>query len=153
LRIALFGGTVTEPQSHNKYTIQRESLDKKFSGKVEIDVLDERSVCGQIPRTPQGPWLDGLRNNNIWLSDLTKGSADIDILVGSDCMGHIITGRIIQLRSGLTATETLLGWTIYGKTSKYDDSVATLITPNFVSEASVEELGYNRNSGKFSKPF
>ena len=47
--------------------------------------------------------------NRLWISDLSTGSSEIEVLIGSDIYGQLLTGRVKQLKSGLTDIETKIG--------------------------------------------
>ncbi|XP_035225134.1 uncharacterized protein LOC118197708 [Stegodyphus dumicola] len=47
--------------------------------------------------------------------DVGEGHPEIEILIGSDIYGQILTGEVIQLEGGLTAINTKLGWTLCGE--------------------------------------
>lgn len=47
------------------------------------------------------------------LSDVEQGT--IDILVGADIAGKLLTGKKKVLSCGLVAIETFLGWTVMGR--------------------------------------
>ena len=52
-----------------------------------------------------------------------------------------MTGKVIQLRDGLTAVETVLGWTITGQVPKAKtESTAMFVTANMVNEATIQDL-------------
>ncbi|XP_050315273.1 uncharacterized protein LOC126749610, partial [Anthonomus grandis grandis] len=106
----LFGGVLSE-QSHSVYEIHL-SQDNGF--KCRFDVLDQPKICSEIPSVFSGVWMDELQNLNIEVSDVGQ-SATIELLIGSDVAGKLYTGRTQRLSCGLTAMETLLGWTIMGK--------------------------------------
>ena len=49
------------------------------------------------------------------LSDVGGTYSDIDILVGSDYWGLMLTGEKFDICGGLTAQKTIFGWTLSGK--------------------------------------
>ncbi|GFU39188.1 integrase catalytic domain-containing protein [Nephila pilipes] len=51
---------------------------------------------------------------------LTSYENEIHVLFGADIPGKLFTGRCENRSSGLPCIETLLGWTIIGKTDKWD---------------------------------
>jgi len=54
--------------------------------------------------------------------------------------GKLITGKKYNLKDGLTAFETLLGWTIIGKLPQKETDTTTIITTMIVQEANLCEL-------------
>ncbi|GBM01675.1 hypothetical protein AVEN_271930-1 [Araneus ventricosus] len=93
----LFGGGISTASEHNRYMVNVESLNRKYS-------------------TPLG----------IKLTDVGRDSPPIRVLLGADILGSILTGRIEVLSSGVSAVETLLGWTILGLGKKKE--VVNLVT-------------------------
>lgn len=76
------------------------------------------------------------------MSDIDSKSSKIDVLIGTDVAGKLMTGKKYVLQNGLTAFDMLLGWTVMGKLpvkSKSIDS-ATIITTLLVREARVTDL-------------
>ncbi|GBN05267.1 hypothetical protein AVEN_116395-1 [Araneus ventricosus] len=115
----LFGGARTEPKLLNKYHVKLCSLSQYEHPDLEFDFLDQDVICGDIPRISKGPILKELKRNTIWLSDIGSDCPKIDMLIGSDIYGKILTGLVKQLKVGLTAVNTKLGWVVCGK---FDDS-------------------------------
>lgn len=118
----LFGGTHTNPKSHNKYRVQLCSMSKNNSEKFEFEFLDQNVICGNIPCLPKGPILRDLKRNHIWLSDMGPDCPKIEMLIGSDVYGKILTGHVKQLNEGLTAICTKLGWVVCGTLEGLSDS-------------------------------
>ena len=56
-----------------------------------------------------------MKSHKIWISDYGEGCPDIEVLLGADICGSLLTGRILKLKCGLIAVETKLGWLIMGK--------------------------------------
>ena len=50
--------------------------------------------------------MNELRNKNIWISDVGKNPPKIEMLIGSNYYGKLMTGRLKQLENGLPAFET-----------------------------------------------
>lgn len=87
-------------------------------------------------------WIDELRANNIILSDIGNKSNSMDILIGTDVAGKLITGKKYNLKNRLTALKTHLGWTVLGKLPKECErsETAVIITTMFVREANLCDL-------------
>ncbi|UYV79296.1 hypothetical protein LAZ67_17001982 [Cordylochernes scorpioides] len=118
---SLFGGTQTETKCHKVYTVALCSNLSNLNTLREFEFLGQDIICGEIPRTPKGAWLNELKGSRIWLSDLGRDSPKIELLIGSDIYGSLLSGRVKQLENGLTAIETHLGWTICGPSPKKDE--------------------------------
>ncbi|GBL74826.1 hypothetical protein AVEN_243675-1 [Araneus ventricosus] len=111
------------------------------------EVFSERKLSGFIPKIEDPQILENLRVNNIELSDVTCNENEIDLLIGADLIGKLLTGRCVQLNFGLVAIHTKLGWTVIGKeTGIYSiddytvmDSVQTVLSL-YVNNASLREL-------------
>ncbi|UYV63047.1 hypothetical protein LAZ67_2002938 [Cordylochernes scorpioides] len=118
---SLFGGTQTETKCHKVYKVALFSNQSELDTLREFEFLGQDIICGEIPRTPKGAWLSELKGSKIWLSDLGRDSPKIELLIGSDIYGSLLSGRVKQLENGLTAIETHLGWTICGPSPKKDE--------------------------------
>ena len=94
---------------HNKYRVKLCSSSQHRYPDLEFDFLGQDVICGQIPRVSKGPILKELKRNNIWLSDMGMDCPKIEMLIGSDIYGKILTGLVKQLKGGLTAIFTKLG--------------------------------------------
>lgn len=77
-----------------------------------------------------------------------EGTPDIEILIGADVAGKLLTGNVHQLKCGLTAVETQLGWTLMGKvpgSETYQNNcllVHTLLTSQAIPDLwKLETLG------------
>ncbi|GFT16664.1 integrase catalytic domain-containing protein [Trichonephila clavipes] len=68
-----------------------------------------------VPKINNQNILKELREKNIDLTDSSCEGAEIDLLIGADVMGRLLTGNVVTLHSGLTAVESELGWTVFGK--------------------------------------
>ncbi|GFU03121.1 DUF1758 domain-containing protein [Nephila pilipes] len=77
--------------------------------------LSEQKLCGLIPKINDKKILTDLKKRKITLSDSVCDATEIDLLIGADVMGKLLTENIVELDSGLTAVESLLGWTVIGK--------------------------------------
>jgi hypothetical protein len=118
----LYGGTVTGKVQHNQFNIRLTSIGG--GSEHRLVALDETEICGSLQRVPHGSWLKELRSKNIRLSDFESDSEEIEILVGSDYYGKLLTGKIVHLSCGLLAMETVLGWTLSGRVPKMASNFA-----------------------------
>jgi hypothetical protein len=108
----LFGG-LQEKTEHIKYRVEIGHPSNGFF--QDIEVLDKDKICETIPRLEKGSWMGELKKKHIFLSDLGVDWPDIELLIGADFYGELLTGRICALKSGLVAIETRLGWTVMGQ--------------------------------------
>lgn len=109
----LFGGRVTSPRKHSLYDVEIGSLKSDFSCK--IPVLSENKICGTLPKVRNPLVMSELKDKCIEVPDFDYSHNDIDLLLGADTIGLILTGRNITLDCGLMAIETKLGYTLMGK--------------------------------------
>ncbi|XP_024883586.1 uncharacterized protein LOC112462186 [Temnothorax curvispinosus] len=137
----LFGGSKTKPQSHKGYRIHIQSLDGSFS--CNFVALNHRIICQSVPSVGKGPWLQELQEQGIKLTDVDEKNEPIALLIGADVVGRLLTGRRRELKCGPVAMETLLGWTLMGKTSiqsKREKDTALMIISMFNQEANIADL-------------
>jgi len=136
---ALFSGVLTKAVDHKKYEVKVRTSEGHA---IFLTVLGQSRICGVIPRPVHGPWMDSLKERNITLSDVGTNPRPIEMLLGADVIGGLLTGIIIQLPNGLTAVETILGWTVMGGQSKGFSSnpIAGIVTSLTITNASVEDL-------------
>ncbi|XP_058802077.1 uncharacterized protein LOC131670472 [Phymastichus coffea] len=140
---ALFGRVKSDTQVHNLYSVRMRSLDDTYA--CNFQVMDEKTICADIPRIKRVDWLDDLKKHNISLSDLeadtTYSDNSIDVLIGADIAGKLFTGKKYDLENGITAFESRLGWMIMGRapSSKREDCTLNVVSM-FVNEAKVSNL-------------
>ncbi|GBN38457.1 hypothetical protein AVEN_122720-1 [Araneus ventricosus] len=128
----LFGGATTDARCHKKY---REKLSPLGKGTLfEFDFLEQEVICGNMHRLPKEQILKELKRHKIWISDLGDGCPKIEMLLGSDVYGKVITSGVKQLKGGLTAVNTKLGWTICGEHASSNNEnreLSTMLTSSF----------------------
>ncbi|XP_025831568.1 uncharacterized protein LOC112904800 [Agrilus planipennis] len=112
----LFGGGQSEVVAHKEYRVRMQSLESDFA--CNFVALDQEVICGRIEPIENKKWLHELNEFNIRLTDVWDCDDPISILIGADVAGKILTGCRKELKSGLVAFETLLGWTIMGAVRK-----------------------------------
>ncbi|GFW24008.1 integrase catalytic domain-containing protein [Trichonephila clavipes] len=81
--------------------------------------------------------------HSFYLAELKQGyiqenTGPIEVLLGADVAGKLITGRREELKTGLVALETKLGWTLMGKVPRYTDKKDTSM--NIVTMLSQEDI-------------
>ena len=135
----LFGGDSTNTVNHKKYLVRVGSICSDFT--CNFEVLDQDTICGKIPTIPRGEWHDELKMMNIKLTDYCDSDESIELLIGADVAGKLLTNRRVQLKCGLVAFETLLGWTVMGSIpeKKKEDAVLSAISLH-VASCDVQDL-------------
>lgn len=122
----LFGGNTTPPSRTEKFDVSFRSV---FGGEVKtFELLEKEVICGQPPKIPFGPWIEDLKRKGVTLTDVGNGHEDVEVLIGNDYWGKILTGRKVNLECGLVAEETILGWVLGGRVPKSATNVATVLT-------------------------
>ncbi|UYV82752.1 hypothetical protein LAZ67_22000735 [Cordylochernes scorpioides] len=135
---ALFGGGMTRVEKHGIYRIQLENIRK--GNKIGIDVLEEKTICGRTTSIPMGQWVEELISHHVELNNEDFQNREIDILIGSDYFGECLTGRMLKLKSGPTAIETMFGWILCGRPSYQEEGLVTTMITALLNQARIEEL-------------
>jgi hypothetical protein len=120
----LFGGHVTGVKTKQNYRVQVQGIDGKY--KENLQLIGEDVICTGCPSIPQGPWMKELSQKKISVTDTGTDSTIVDILIGSDLWGKLMTGRMCKLKCGLIAVESVFGWTSSGKLPGTKSSCAGL---------------------------
>ncbi|GBM21019.1 hypothetical protein AVEN_239050-1, partial [Araneus ventricosus] len=138
----LFGGATTDARCHKKYSVKLSPVGKGTL--FEFDFLEQEVICGNMPRLPKEQILKELKRHKIWISDLGDSCPKIEMLLGSDVYSKVITGGVKQLKGGLTAVNTKLGWTICGEHASSNNEnreLSTMLTSSFfVKNLKVSDL-------------
>ena len=136
----LFGGLQPAPQRHRRYEVRMESLSGAFS--CTFKALNQAVICGSIPRIERGPILQELSKEGIQLTDVGQECPKIEILIGADIVGKLMTGQLKALRNGMVAVENKLGWTIMGELPSQNvaSCLAQDVTSLFISNAAVSDM-------------
>ncbi|GFY59016.1 DUF1758 domain-containing protein [Trichonephila inaurata madagascariensis] len=119
----LFGGGISPASEHKRYMVNVESLNHKYT---PLSLLEQQNICSTLPRIHDRKLLSEPASRGIKLRDVGRDSPPIRVLLGADILGNILTGRIEVLSSGVSAVDTLLGWTILGLGKKRE--VVNLVT-------------------------
>ncbi|GBM36320.1 hypothetical protein AVEN_163254-1 [Araneus ventricosus] len=135
---SLFGGTCTDIINHDVFTVFLTKTDGTYH--CNFKALGQDVICGSIPPVVEGEWLQELRESNISFSD--KNDGPIEILIGADIAGKLMTGGFKLLASGPAAIETKLGWTVFGKNGmrEISDNSTLLVTSMLNKEALISDL-------------
>ncbi|GBN96006.1 hypothetical protein AVEN_81156-1 [Araneus ventricosus] len=123
---ALFGGKETKPTYHEVFPVEVSNLNRTFS--CSFEVLSEKTICGFIPRIENKQIFNELKRKKIDFTDSFRNEMEINLLIGADVLGKLLTGNTVELESGLTAVETKLGWTVFVKGSYEKDNILTTLS-------------------------
>ncbi|GFS72764.1 integrase catalytic domain-containing protein [Trichonephila clavipes] len=87
-------------------------LSENQGPKVEVNMANNTSNPRVFLQTLQLKMVCGTKE--IPLSDVGEESRSVQVLLGSDVIGKLMTGQRRILSCGLVAMETILGWTLSG---------------------------------------
>jgi len=90
LQNSLFGRQVSESKLRNCFKVKVEGITGK--GRCELSLINEDVICSFCPAVPEGPWIKELARNKIFLTEVSSSSREIDVLIGSDLWGNLMTG-------------------------------------------------------------
>ncbi|GFS64014.1 putative RNA-directed DNA polymerase from transposon X-element [Trichonephila clavipes] len=94
-------------------------------------------VCTQIIDTHT---LQELKEKNITLSDLEAKEHDIELLLGADVIGNILTDNSLKLSSGVIVVQTKFGYTLIGKTNTIHNSLCNNVVSLHCANFTVTDL-------------
>ncbi|UYV74695.1 hypothetical protein LAZ67_12000594 [Cordylochernes scorpioides] len=137
LRHSLFGGSNTELYEHGVYDIRLSNLDGSYG--CNFEALSQDVICDSVPRVHQGKWMHDLSAHDIELTDLHRGP--LEILIGADIAGKLLTGEHRRLPSGLVAVQTRLGWTLMGKIPATEEETSSEIGVSSDIEKAFLQIG------------
>ncbi|GBN09255.1 hypothetical protein AVEN_18573-1 [Araneus ventricosus] len=121
--------------------IKLKQLNGNFT--YNFEVLDQAVICENVPPVSEGPWLYELKDLGVILTDTKVSSESIQVLIGADIMGRLLTGKRKLLLSGLVAVETHLGWTLMEKVPQVKTervNLAMTVTSLFIKEAEIADV-------------
>ncbi|UYV83961.1 hypothetical protein LAZ67_X000712 [Cordylochernes scorpioides] len=124
-RHSLFGGSSTDVVEHDVYTIHLSDINNSY--RCEFEALGQPLICGSIPPVCPRSFLEG--SEELDVSDLMRDR--IEVLIGADIAGRLLTDAQRRISSGLVAIRTKLGWTVMGKippTEVRDDTSSLCVT-------------------------
>ncbi|GFT00488.1 putative RNA-directed DNA polymerase from transposon X-element [Trichonephila clavipes] len=117
----LFGGRETSPHSHLVFDVYLKNFEDTYAHSIEV--LSQKKICGFVPKIVDIHTLQELEEKNITLSDLEAKEHDIELLLGADVIGNILTDNSLKLSSGVTVVQTKFGYTVIGKTNTIHNSL------------------------------
>ncbi|GBM54412.1 hypothetical protein AVEN_83014-1 [Araneus ventricosus] len=121
--------------------IKLKQLNVNFT--CNFEVLDQAVICENVLPVSEGPWLDKLKDLGVILTDTHICSKPMQVLIGGDIMGRLLTGKRKLLSSGLVAVETHLGWILMGKVLQVNTervNLAMTVASLFVKEAEISDF-------------
>ncbi len=134
LQHALFGGSNTSTCQHDVFMIYLSSLTEDYS--CHFEGLGQEVICDTILANKRGSHFKELGSYGIHIAEDLDGP--IEVLIGADIAGKLITGNHLQLKSGLTAIETKLGWTVIGRPN--NESSGLLVASMLTTSACISDL-------------
>ncbi|GFX84170.1 putative RNA-directed DNA polymerase from transposon X-element [Trichonephila clavipes] len=84
--------------------------------------------------------LQEFEEKNITLSDLEAKEHDIELLLGADVIGSILTDNSLKLSSGVTVVQTKFGYTVIGKTNTVHNSLCNNVVSLHCANFTVTDL-------------
>ncbi|UYV73219.1 hypothetical protein LAZ67_10002211 [Cordylochernes scorpioides] len=128
-RHSLFGGSSTDVVEHEVYTIHLSDINNSY--RCEFEALGQPLICGSIPPVCPRSLLEG--SEELDVSDLMRGR--IEVLIGADIAGRLLTDDQRRISSGLVAIRTKLGWTVMGKIppTEVRDDISSLCVTTLLS--------------------
>ena len=136
----LFGGFKSAPESCDIFEVRLRNMNNSYA--CNLKAMNKDVICENIPCIQSAPWLNELKSKNIVISDIDCLDKPIDILIGANVAGKLMTGKQYKLENGLTAIETFLGWTIMGELSNTieKNNLALPVTSMIVKQADITDL-------------
>ncbi|UYV65032.1 hypothetical protein LAZ67_3002876 [Cordylochernes scorpioides] len=128
-RHSLFGGSSTDVVEHEVYTIHLSDINNSY--RCEFEALGQPLICGSIPPVCPRSFLEG--SEELDVSDLMRDR--IEVLIGADIAGRLLTDDQRRISSGLVAIRTKLGWTVMGKIppTEVRDDISSLCVTTLLS--------------------
>ncbi|XP_035229687.1 uncharacterized protein LOC118201658 [Stegodyphus dumicola] len=139
LQHSLFGGKDSGICKHDVYTLYLSSVHGNYN--CNFKVLSQQIICKSVPPTVNKLGLKELAAYNINIVDDCQNP--IEILIGADVAGTLMTGGRRELPCGLVAIETKFGWSVMGRmpnTSKSEFSSSFLVTSLLSSVETITDL-------------
>ncbi|XP_077564362.1 uncharacterized protein LOC144179800 [Haemaphysalis longicornis] len=112
LTVGVFGGR-QEEKMFQRVTV---TVNTKQGRRFKLEVLETDDICDhKMPASPQSV-AHQLGYLDCDIADLANGDApeDIGLLIGSEYIWDLTTGRTRKLGESLRAVETVFGWSVQG---------------------------------------
>ena len=137
---SLFGGVELKQERHKIFKVTLKSV--KYNTYFSFHAMGTNNICNDIPRLTKeectsllGPEWD--------ITDVGQEEAPVDILLGADYFGQLLTGEIRQVKN-LCLMNTKLGWMVMGnikRNSNRSVCVLNLLTKDINDLWQLEVLG------------
>jgi hypothetical protein len=134
----LFGGHRTADTPHKLYDVQLQGIESREV--MQLNLINEDIICSSCPTIPPGPWMDELSRENIIVSDSWARTPEVEILIGSDLWGALMTGQMKKLNCGLIAVESIFGWTLSGEIPRQDTAACNVISLLTQGDLSIQDM-------------
>ncbi|GFY55525.1 putative RNA-directed DNA polymerase from transposon X-element [Trichonephila inaurata madagascariensis] len=134
----LFGGRETSPHSHLVFDVYLKNFEDTYAHSVEV--LSQKKICGFVPKIVDLYTLQELKEKNITLSDLEAKEHGIELFLGADVIGNILTGNSLKLSSRITVVQTKFGYTVIEKTNTIYNSLYNNVVPLHCANFTVTDL-------------
>ncbi|GFX74914.1 putative RNA-directed DNA polymerase from transposon X-element [Trichonephila clavipes] len=121
-------------------TILDSGSQKSYISERVIKVLQLRPKSKQTVVHVDIHTLQELKEKNITLSDLEAKEHDIELLLGADVIGNILTDNSLKLSSGVTVVQTKFGYTVIGKTNIIHNSLCNNVVSLHCANFTVTDL-------------
>lgn len=106
---SLYGGVQQPGRFYNRCSIGLESLvNDNF---LQITALEDKVINNTVPVMPT-PLLEEFPG--IEFTDYGDEAGPIELLIGADLYGSVVTGQMLVAEDGLTAIQTIFGWAVAG---------------------------------------
>ncbi|UYV81161.1 hypothetical protein LAZ67_20000199, partial [Cordylochernes scorpioides] len=126
-RHSLFGGSSTDVVEHEVYTIHLSDINNSY--RCEFEALGQPLICGSIPPVCPRSLLEG--SEELDVSDLMRDR--IEVLIGADIAGRLLTDDQRRISSGLVAIRTKLGWIPRIPPTEVRDDISSLCVTTLLS--------------------
>ncbi|GFT03027.1 putative RNA-directed DNA polymerase from transposon X-element [Trichonephila clavipes] len=134
----LFGGRETSPHSHLVFDVYLKNFEDTYAHSIEV--LSQKKIYGFVPKIVDIHTLQELKEKNITLSDLEAKEHDIELLLGADVIGNILTDNSLKLSSGVTVVQTKFGHTVIGKINTIHNSLCNNVVSLHCANFTVTDL-------------
>ncbi|UYV69827.1 hypothetical protein LAZ67_7000901 [Cordylochernes scorpioides] len=143
LKHVVFGGYTSE-SVHQEYRVNLGHASGNF--KMVAKLLDQKRICGNLPRLNRGPWLKELKAGRIWVPDIGKDDMEIEILLGCDVYvvslpwtvekAKIADNREIAMKRLEQTTKKLISLNLY---EYYDDIFRGWLDDGIIEKVPAEQ--------------
>ncbi|UYV69248.1 K02A2.6-like [Cordylochernes scorpioides] len=113
----------------------------------KVTVRDQSKICQALPRIPKTSLISReLEQRKIKVTDLGNDNPPIELLIGADIYGKLMTGKTLQLDCGLTAMLTHFGWTLLGSLKEWSDEENSMLVMSMKNEIEGVEKKYSETA-------